>query len=79
MESVPLIDRRSIIQAAEEMISDYGQEAFEKATERAQALRSEGFISLSHTWDLIGKAIEERQSGPKAYLSALKSNVALSE
>jgi hypothetical protein len=73
------IDHQSIIRAAEEMISDYGCQALDEATQRAQNLRSEGFESVAHTWDLICNAIKDKQEKPKAYQNALKSNVALSE
>lgn len=79
MEKISLIDSEGIGRAAKDMISEHGRQAFGKATERAEALRAEGFSSLAHTWDLISKAIEDRQRKPKAYLSVLKSNITLSE
>ncbi len=73
------IDHQSIVRAAEEMISDYGSEALAEATHRARDLRSEGFESVANTWDLISKAIKEKQEKPEAYQVALQSNVILSE
>jgi hypothetical protein len=40
------IDHQSIVRAAEEMISDYGSQALDIATQRAQDLRSDN-IALS--------------------------------
>ena len=59
------IDHQSIVRAAEEMISDYGQEAWTKATQRAQDLRLEGFESVANTWDLICNAIEDKLKKPR--------------
>ena len=59
------IAQQSIVRAAEEMISDYGQEALDKATQRAQDLRSEGFESLANTWDLICNTIEDKLENPR--------------
>jgi hypothetical protein len=73
------IDHQSIVRAAEEMISDYGSQALDIATQRAQDLRSEGFESVANTWDLICNAIKDKHEKPKAYQDALQSNIALSE
>lgn len=73
------IDHQSILRAAEEMINDYGSQALAKATQRSEELRLEGFESVANTWDLIAKAIREKQEKPEAYQVALQSNVILSE
>ena len=76
------IDHQGIVRAAEEMINDYGSEALQKATERAQELRSEGFDTIANTWALICEVIKDQQDSDQsadAYKSALQSNVFLSE
>lgn len=76
------IDHQGIVRAAEEMISDYGEEALAKAKKRARELRSEGFESVASTWDLICEVIKDHQDSgdkPLAYKSALQSNIFLSE
>jgi hypothetical protein len=60
------IDHQSIVRAADEMIKDYGSEAWATATERAQDLRREGFDSVAVAWDRISEAIEERHGRPEA-------------
>jgi hypothetical protein len=54
------IDHQSIVRAAEEMISDYGSEAWATSKQRAQDLRREGFESVAVAWDRISEAIEEK-------------------
>lgn len=76
------IDHQGIVRAAEEMISDYGDEALARAKKRAQELRSEGFESVAGAWDLICEVIRDHlDSGekPEAYKNALRRNVFLSE
>ncbi|MDX1402365.1 MAG: hypothetical protein R3245_10615 [Kiloniellales bacterium] len=81
VNSLP-IDHQGIVRAAEEMITEFGEEALAKAKKRAQKLRSEGFESVASTWDLICEVIRDQQNSgdkPQAYKSALQSNIFLSE
>ena len=55
------IDRKGVVQAAEQMIDCYGSQALTKAMERAQEMRAAGFESVANSWYLICQAIEDRQ------------------
>ena len=56
------IDEQSIARAADEMIKDYGSEAWAAANQHARDLRREGFESVAIAWDRISDAIEEKHS-----------------
>jgi hypothetical protein len=41
------------------MIGEHGPEALAEAKKRAQTLRSEGFVSIAKTWELICAVIQD--------------------
>ena len=69
------IDEQSIARAADEMIRDYGSEAWPAAKQRAQDLRQEGFESVAGAWDRIADAIEHRHGQSEGYQLARKTNL----
>ena len=82
MVEVSVIGPDAVHRAAEDLIAEHGAEALTIAKMRALDLRSEGFVSLAKTWDLICSAIEnsdDSRQSPEAYKQALNRNVILSE
>ena len=55
------LDESQIARAAEEMIAEYGDEALSNATDRINALKSEGFDSVAKTWELIREVVKDMQ------------------
>ncbi len=55
------LDESQIARAAEEMIAEYGDEALTKADDRVKNLKSQGFDSVSKTWELIREVIKDVQ------------------
>ncbi len=53
------------IRAAEELITDFGDEALDTAKRRAENLRREGFDSFADTWVGICEAIKHIQASPR--------------
>ena len=69
------VDQHRIARAADEMIRDYGSEAWPAAKQRAQDLRREGFESVAGAWDRIAEAIEDRHAQSEAYQRASRINL----
>ncbi len=61
MVSALPLDESQIARAAEEMIAEYGDEALTKADDRVKNLKSQGFDSVSKTWELIREVIKDVQ------------------
>ena len=82
MDSALPLDQSQIARAAEEMITEYGNEALTKADERVKVLQCEGFDSVAKTWELIREVIRDMQKANSKigeYKEALKKGVFLSE
>ena len=75
-------DEGQMAHAAEDMIVEHGDEALTKADYRVKKLKSEGFESVSKTWELIREIIKDKQDLDDrilGYRKALRNGVFLSE
>ena len=61
MTSTWPLDEFQIVDAAEDMIREHGDEALTKADDYVKKLKSEDFDSFVKTWELIREVIKDEQ------------------